>query len=131
MSAERRRELFARRVIPHMELLVRAATSPTQQPADAEDVVQDTLLRAYRAIEGFDGAYPRASLLTIPRNANSNRSRRRETVFLGDLQATSVAEAGRAAAVGPEDVVTDGVIDPGACQPPSWLCHGAISKPFA
>jgi DNA-directed RNA polymerase specialized sigma24 family protein len=35
--------------------------------ADAEDAVQDTYLAAFRAYPGFDGAHPRAWLMTIAR----------------------------------------------------------------
>lgn len=73
----RRRDAFARYVLPEMEVLYRASLSLTAQPADAEDLVQDTVLRAYRAIESFDGRHPRAWLLTIMRRAELNRHRRR------------------------------------------------------
>jgi len=46
--------------------------------------VQDTLLRAYRSIERFDGRYPRAWLLTILRNTHINRNRRRRPELLRD-----------------------------------------------
>ena len=39
--------------------------------AGAEDVVQETLIRAYRSIDRFDGRYPRAWLLTILRNTHT------------------------------------------------------------
>ncbi len=70
-------EAFSRYVLPEMEVMVRVAMSLTGNVADAEDLVQDSLLRAYRAIGGFDGRYPRAWLLTIMRNAQINRTRRR------------------------------------------------------
>jgi RNA polymerase sigma-70 factor (ECF subfamily) len=70
-------EAFARYVLPEVEVLLRVALSRTRNAADAEDLVQDTLLRAYRAIGRFDGTYPRAWLLTILRNAQANRVRRR------------------------------------------------------
>lgn len=59
-----------------MELLYRVARTFTGQPVDAEDLVQETLIRAFRAIESFDGRYPGAWLLTIMRNAERNRHRR-------------------------------------------------------
>ncbi|WP_228815557.1 RNA polymerase sigma factor [Nocardia puris] len=59
----------------------------TQQPADAEELVPDTLLRAYRAIDRFDGRYPRAWLLTIMRRAELNRHRRRQPHLLDDPDA--------------------------------------------
>jgi RNA polymerase sigma-70 factor (ECF subfamily) len=46
--------------------------------------VQDTLIRAYRGIDRFDGQHPRAWLLTILRNTNINRNRRRRPELLRD-----------------------------------------------
>jgi len=63
--------------VPEISVLLRVATSLTGQPADAEDLVQDTLIRAYRAVDRFDGEHPRAWLLTILRNTHVNRARRR------------------------------------------------------
>ncbi|MGH9166153.1 MAG: sigma-70 family RNA polymerase sigma factor [Acidimicrobiales bacterium] len=79
---DRRREAFERDVVPELEVLLRVATAMTRRLVDAEDLVQDTLLRAYRGIDGFDGASPRAWLLTIMRNAESNRTRRRRPGLL-------------------------------------------------
>ena len=62
----------------------RVAMSLTRNRADAEDLVQESLLRAYKAIEGFDGRYPRAWLLTILRNTERNRHRRRRPELLSD-----------------------------------------------
>jgi len=68
---------FDRYVVPELPVLYRVARSLTTQPADAEDLVQDTLVRAFRAIDSFDGRHPRAWLLTILRRAHLNRERRR------------------------------------------------------
>ena len=86
-TVERRKEAFARHVLPEIEMLLRVAGSLVPRPADAEDLVQDTLLRAYQGIEGFDGAPPRAWLLTILRTAQINRSRRRRPELLDDPDA--------------------------------------------
>jgi RNA polymerase sigma-70 factor (ECF subfamily) len=86
-SAEQRQEAFARYVLPEVEVLLRVARSLTPRPADAEDLVQDTLLRAYQGIDGFDGAHPRAWLLTIMRNTQINRTRRRRPELLDDQDA--------------------------------------------
>jgi RNA polymerase sigma-70 factor, ECF subfamily len=75
---------FERYVLPEIEVLFRVARSLTRHDADAEDLVQDTLLRAYRAIDRFDGRYPRAWLLTILRNTHINRSRRQRPELLRD-----------------------------------------------
>jgi RNA polymerase sigma factor (sigma-70 family) len=68
---------FDRYVVPELAVLYRVARGLTAQPADAEDLVQDTLVRAFRAIGSFDGRHPRAWLLTILRRAHLNRVRRR------------------------------------------------------
>jgi RNA polymerase sigma-70 factor (ECF subfamily) len=52
--------------------------------------VQDTLVRAFRAVERFDGTHPRAWLLTILRNAHVNRNRRRRPVLLRDGESADV-----------------------------------------
>ncbi|MBA2609351.1 MAG: sigma-70 family RNA polymerase sigma factor [Actinobacteria bacterium] len=64
--------------------MLRVATSITRNPADAEDLVQDSLVRAFRAVDRFDGAHPRAWLLTILRNTEINRHRRRRPDLLDD-----------------------------------------------
>jgi RNA polymerase sigma-70 factor (ECF subfamily) len=73
---------FEQYVLPEIEVLLRVANSLTHNHAEAEDLVQDTLLRAYRGISGFDGRYPRAWLLTILRNTHNNRNRRRRPELL-------------------------------------------------
>jgi RNA polymerase sigma-70 factor (ECF subfamily) len=105
-----RQEVFARCVLPEVGVLYRVARSLTGQPADAEDLVQDTLLRAYRAIESFDGEHPRAWLLTILRNAERNRHRRRRPCLLDDPGALAELcedDVDR----GPEEVVMDSQFD--------------------
>lgn len=69
---------------PHLDVLLRVAGSLCRNTHDAEDLVQDTLIRALKGLDGFDGAYPRAWLLTIMRNANINRNRRHRPGLLHD-----------------------------------------------
>lgn len=88
-------EAFARLVTPELEILYRVARTLVRRPADAEDLVQDTLLRAYRGIGGFDGAHPRAWLLTIMRNTEQNRNRRRRPSLLFDPESSdAVVDSG-------------------------------------
>ena len=86
-------ERFARFVLPEVEVLLRVARTFTRNHADAEDLVQDTLIRAYRGIDGFDGAHPRAWLLTILRNTQINRTRRRRPELLDDPDRTMATVA--------------------------------------
>ncbi len=69
---------------PHLPVLLRVAGSLCRNGHDAEDLVQDTLLRAFKGLDGFDGASPRAWLMTIMRNANINRHRRQRPGLLHD-----------------------------------------------
>jgi RNA polymerase sigma-70 factor (ECF subfamily) len=71
-----RHAAFTRVVVPEIGRLHGAARVLTKQSANAEDLVQDTLVRAYRALCRFDGKYPRAWLLTILRNSFYKDARR-------------------------------------------------------
>ncbi len=75
-------ERFAAVVLPEIEVMMRVALSITGSTNDAEDVVQETMLRAFRAIDRFDGRHPRAWLLTILRNVHVNSVRRRRPDLL-------------------------------------------------
>lgn len=85
------RAIYERDVLPQVPVLLRVAMSLTSQPADAHDLVQDTLLRAWRSLDTFDGRYPRSWLLTIMRNANYNSHRRQRPDPI-DLTDTTVHE---------------------------------------
>lgn len=84
---------FARFVVPELDVMYRVARSITGNPTDAEDLVQDTLLRSYRSIERFDGRYPRAWLMTIMRNAQINRVRRKRPELMRDPDVTMATTA--------------------------------------
>jgi len=73
-TAEQR---FTELVLPEVEVMMHVALSITANKHDAEDLVQDTLVRAFRSIDSFDGRYPRAWVLTILRNTNINNHRKR------------------------------------------------------
>jgi len=45
---------FERVAMPHLDSVYRMARQLTRREADAEDLVQDTFLRAYRAFESFE-----------------------------------------------------------------------------
>ncbi|MDE0775540.1 MAG: sigma-70 family RNA polymerase sigma factor [Nocardioides sp.] len=103
---------FAQWVEPEIEVLLRVAHSLTGSWADAEDVVQDTLIRAYRAIDGFDGRHPRAWLLTILRRTHLNSLRRTRPDLVEDASLERRRPAfGRASVVSPEDVLDERLLD--------------------
>lgn len=75
---------FREYVVPELDVLLRVARRLTGQSDSAEDLVQETLIRAYRAVDRFDGRYPRAWLLTIMRNTWKNMNRRARPLFADD-----------------------------------------------
>jgi RNA polymerase sigma-70 factor, ECF subfamily len=77
-------EAFERYVVPELPMMLRVARALTRHEAEAEDLVQDTLVRAFRGIHTFDGRHPRSWLLTIMRNTHINRNRRRRPTLLKD-----------------------------------------------
>jgi RNA polymerase sigma-70 factor (ECF subfamily) len=82
IPAETADEIFEQLILPESGIMFRVALSLTHNRADAEDLVQESLLRAYKAIRSFDGRYPRAWVLTIVRNTERNRHRRRRPQLL-------------------------------------------------
>ena len=68
---------FTRSVRPHLPSLRRAALRLTRQPSAADDLVQDTLLRAFRFWDSYRAdTQLRAWLLRIQRNAFVSQWRR-------------------------------------------------------
>ncbi len=65
-ARNRRFELLA---MPHLDAAFNLARWLTGNTADAEDVVQDAFLRAFRYLESFRGDNFRVWLLTIVRNS--------------------------------------------------------------
>jgi RNA polymerase sigma factor (sigma-70 family) len=96
---------FAFVVTPHLADAYALARWLTGDRADAEDVVQDACLRAFRAIGGYSGGNARAWVLTIVRHTAYSwlaKNRRGTLVTVDDLEAVEQAQArpGRSAAEG-------------------------------
>jgi RNA polymerase sigma-70 factor (ECF subfamily) len=118
------RERFAEQAMQHMGALYGAALRMTRNLADAEDLVQETFLKAYRGFDGFkEGTNLKAWLYRILTNTyiNAYRARQRrpaeseldevEDLFLyrrlGGLEA---AQASRSAEDELMDLFTDAEI---------------------
>jgi RNA polymerase sigma-70 factor, ECF subfamily len=81
------RARFEREVLPLLPSLYPAALRMTRNPTDAEDLVQETYLRAYRGFKGFrEGTNLKAWMYRILTNTfiNSYRKRQREPVTVQD-----------------------------------------------
>ncbi|ACY16176.1 sigma-70 family RNA polymerase sigma factor [Haliangium ochraceum] len=73
-----RRAAFTRHCLPHRGELYAVALRMTRSPADANDLVQETFLRAYAAWSGFEpGSNCRAWLFRIQTNSYINLYRKR------------------------------------------------------
>src|SRR5262247_3099284 len=82
-AAARTRAAFETEALASIDSLYRTALRLTRSPADAEDLVQDTYLKAFRAADRFEpGTNLRAWLFTILHNTarNEARDRARATV---------------------------------------------------
>jgi RNA polymerase sigma-70 factor, ECF subfamily len=67
--AERQKlESFEEAVLPHLDAAYNLARWLTRNTHDAEDLVQEAYLRAFKSFDGFRGGNGRAWLLTIVRN---------------------------------------------------------------
>ena len=99
-------DTFAAEAVGHLDALYAVACKLTRNPSEAEDLVQDTLLKAMRARDQFHaGTNLKAWLFRILTNTFINKYRRRvrehevadEMVQRGDLGiiSESLAESGR------------------------------------
>lgn len=71
------RESFERDALPHMEALYNFAVRMTMDQAEAEDLVQETYLKAYRFFDKFEpGTNCKAWLFRIMKNSYINRYRK-------------------------------------------------------
>jgi RNA polymerase sigma factor (sigma-70 family) len=68
LTSKNDRELFDEVFLPHLAEAFRLAKWLTGNASDAEDVVQDAALRAFRGIRSFGAINARAWSLTIVRN---------------------------------------------------------------
>ncbi|MCB9702310.1 MAG: sigma-70 family RNA polymerase sigma factor [Myxococcales bacterium] len=96
------RQAFEETALPHLDSLYGVALRMTRDRAAAEDLVQDTMVRAYRFWHRFEpGTSVRAWLFTILRNTFVNTYHRdnRERARTAEL-ATQIAPLERSGAAG-------------------------------
>jgi RNA polymerase sigma factor (sigma-70 family) len=89
------RAAFDEVFLPHMAEAYRLAQWLTGNASDAEDIVQDAALRAYRGIKTFGAVNARAWSLTIVRNTAYSwlmKNRPKTVVFTNDLSAAEQQE---------------------------------------
>jgi len=90
LRTEDDRTRFARIVTPHLDDAYALARWLARDRADADDILQDACVRAFRAIDGFAGGNARAWVLAIVRNTAFTwlkQNRAQGLVGLDDLSA--------------------------------------------
>jgi len=104
-----KRKLFDEVFLPHLVQAYRLARWLTGNAADAEDVVQESSLRAFRGIAGFGGVNARAWSLAVVRNTAYSwllKNRPAAVVFVEDLDDAEQERLERPAEAGtPESVL--------------------------
>jgi len=86
-------------MIPHLDAAYSLARWLTRNDSDADDIVQDAYLRAYRGFDGFRGGDARPWLFAILRNCHRTRWARSRQALEVPLAEENFGEAS-------EDVVT-------------------------
>jgi RNA polymerase sigma-70 factor (ECF subfamily) len=101
-TVPKRSEDFEKLVLEHIDMLHAVALRLTRNMADAEDLTQNTLVKALRFHDKFrEGTYIKAWLLTILRNTFINEYRRKaRRPAMVELTGTEAAEE-----IGPETAI--------------------------
>ena len=86
MEEQEKQARFEEAIMPHLDAAYNLARWLTRNEHDAQDVVQDAFLRAFKFFEGFHGGNSRSWLLSIVRNTTytwlrKNRRPELATVF--------------------------------------------------
>ncbi len=111
---------FRRVVLPHLSDAYALARWIVGNTTDAEDVVQDACLRAFRGINGFAGGNARAWLLTITRHTAFTwlgKNRPAAMVGVDDLEEVERKEFGPRIADGRKRDPGSGVDRQSRCEP--------------
>ena len=116
-----RKEEFEEAALPHFDALFNLALNLTRNRKDAEDLVQEAFLRAYRFFDSYrTGTNIKAWLFRILRNTFINRYRaaraRPDEVDFGKIESSYETLVDQTflqdhQAPSPEDIVMDGVLD--------------------
>jgi RNA polymerase sigma-70 factor (ECF subfamily) len=106
-SPGERRARFDAEVLPHLDAAYRFARWLARSPADADDVVQEAMLRAFRGLEGLRGGDVKSWLFAIVRNCHLTALTQRERRGFVPLPAEGDPHDGTvmvSAAPGPESL---------------------------
>lgn len=134
LTPEQKRERdrqFERDALPWLDDVYRFALSLTRDEADAEDVVQETFLRAYRSWDTFQqGSDARRWLFTICRNVFlRSKEREKPQVDIADAEAEASA-AVYAHSAARQDGTADALLTQIDLQPALRRALDDLQEPF-
>lgn len=89
-AKQRKKDAFHREAVPHLDALYYAAVYMTKDARDAEDLVQETFLKAFRFWHRYkEGTNCKAWLFRIMTNThiNRNRGKKREFSYIENVDA--------------------------------------------
>jgi RNA polymerase sigma factor (sigma-70 family) len=104
-----KRARFDAQVLPHLDAAHRLARWLASSPADAEDVVQEAMLRAYRGFDSLRGSDAKAWLMVIVRNCHYSAAKQRQrhsTLPLPEEDDSERSQALVSQSPGPENIAT-------------------------
>ncbi|GAC1662260.1 MAG: hypothetical protein PVS2B3_15800 [Steroidobacteraceae bacterium] len=73
-----KRGRFEAQVLPHLDAAYRFARWLSRSPGEADDIVQEAFLRAFRGFDALRGSDVKAGLLTIVRNCHATACRQQQ-----------------------------------------------------
>jgi RNA polymerase sigma factor (sigma-70 family) len=91
-----RRHRFEVLVLPHLDAAYRFARWLSRSPSDADDIVQEAILRAFRGFDALRGSDVKAWLLTIVRNCHLTALKQQQRRAFVPLPEEHDAEDGHA-----------------------------------
>jgi RNA polymerase sigma-70 factor (ECF subfamily) len=101
-----KRARFEAQVLPHLDAAYRFARWLSHAPGDADDIVQEAVLRAFRAFDDLRGSEAKAWLMAIVRNCHSTALKQQQRRAFVPLPEENDARDGYAMTAGtpnPED----------------------------
>jgi len=124
-----RREVFTRDALPYLDNLYSAALRYTRNPADAEDLVQETFAKAYTAFHQFrPGTNLRAWLYRILTNTYINNYRKAQRQ---PQQVSADANSGEDGSFSLYDRIADATAAPAETEVLSHLTDDEVKQALA
>jgi len=102
-----KRVRFEAQVLPHLDAAYRFARWLSFSPADADDVVQDAILRAFRGFDALRGSDVKSWLLAIVRNCHFTAAKQQQRRAHVPLPEENDAQDGHAMTATTPDPETD------------------------